>query len=385
MSVELTIVMPCLNEAETLEICILKAQAFLDRAGISGEILIGDNGSTDGSQDIARRCGARVVDVGVKGYGAAIYGAVMEARGRYCIMGDSDDSYDFCRLELFVEKLRGGTDLVMGNRFLGGIAPEAMPWQNRYIGNPILSGIGRLLFRCPVRDFHCGLRGFSREAFLQMRLRTVGMEFASEMIIKATILNMKIAEVPTTLAPDGRSRPPHLRPYRDGWRHLRFMLLFSPNWLLLYPGLMLMLAGVALGVTLVVHPIRIGSVRLSIDTLIYCASMIEMGFQSVLFALLSRSYAAQEGLIPRSRQTAWVDRIVSLERGLVLGIVLIVAGLLMLTHALTAWSNTGFGNLDVEQVTRTVVGSSLCLCLGFEVILSSLLLSTFRLSLRGTT
>ncbi|OYV37705.1 MAG: dolichol-P-glucose synthetase [Acidocella sp. 20-61-6] len=377
--------MPCLNEAETLEICILKAQAFLDRAGISGEILIGDNGSTDGSQDIARRCGARVVDVGVKGYGAAIYGAVMEARGRYCIMGDSDDSYDFCRLELFVEKLRGGTDLVMGNRFLGGIAPEAMPWQNRYIGNPILSGIGRLLFRCPVRDFHCGLRGFSREAFLQMRLRTVGMEFASEMIIKATILNMKIAEVPTTLAPDGRSRPPHLRPYRDGWRHLRFMLLFSPNWLLLYPGLMLMLAGVALGVTLVVHPIRIGSVRLSIDTLIYCASMIEMGFQSVLFALLSRSYAAQEGLIPRSRQTAWVDRIVSLERGLVLGIVLIVAGLLMLTHALTAWSNTGFGNLDVEQVTRTVVGSSLCLCLGFEVILSSLLLSTFRLSLRGTT
>jgi glycosyltransferase involved in cell wall biosynthesis len=236
MYVELSIVMPCLNEAETLETCISKARSFLERSGISGEIVIGDNGSTDGSQEIARRCGARVVNVQTRGYGAALYSATIAARGKYCVMGDSDDSYDFSNLIEFIEKLRAGADLVMGNRFLGGIAEGAMPWQNRYIGNPLLTGIGRFLFRCPSRDFHCGLRAFSRDAFLRMDLRTTGMEFASEMVIKATLMGMKIVEVPTRLSPAGRARPPHLRPYRDGWRHLRFMLLFSPNWLFLYPS-----------------------------------------------------------------------------------------------------------------------------------------------------
>ena len=241
--VELSIVMPCLNEAETLARCIGKATRFLDESGVAGEIVIGDNGSTDGSIEIAERHGARVVDVPIRGYGAAVYHAALAAKGRYVIMGDADDSYDFSALAPLVAKLRDGYDVVMGNRFLGGIRPGAMPWKNRYIGNPILSSIGRLFFRCPARDFHCGLRGFSADAFRRMDLRTTGMEFASEMVIRATLLGMRITEVPTTLDPDGRSRPPHLRPWRDGWRHLRFMLLFSPRWLFLIPGLALMLTG----------------------------------------------------------------------------------------------------------------------------------------------
>ena len=243
MTIELSIIMPCLNEAETLEVCVRKALAYLDRSGITGEVIVGDNGSTDGSQDIALRCGASVVDIPLRGYGAALYGATLAARGKYIVMGDSDDSYDFSNLDPFVAKLREGYDLVMGNRFAGGIKLGAMPWKNRYIGNPILSTIGKMLFRCPAGDFHCGLRGYSKEAFTRMDLRTTGMEFASEMVIKATLNRMKITEVPTTLSPDGRSRPPHLRPYRDGWRHLRFMLLFSPNWLFLYPGLGVMSLG----------------------------------------------------------------------------------------------------------------------------------------------
>ena len=261
MPIELSIVMPCLNEAETLETCLNKAKAFLAHSGIAGEIVVGDNGSVDGSREIARKCGARVIDVPVRGYGAALYYAIMESSGKYCIMGDSDDSYDFSKLHAFVKELRAGADLVMGNRFSGGIAPGAMPWKNRYIGNPVLSGIGQVLFNCPARDFHCGLRGFSKNAFLQMDLRTTGMEFASEMVIKATLMKMTVTEVPTTLSPDGRSRAPHLRPYRDGWRHLRFMLLFSPNWLFLYPGLILMVAGFLFGGMIFARPIYIGTAR----------------------------------------------------------------------------------------------------------------------------
>lgn len=241
---KLTILMPCLNEAETLETCIQKAHNWLSRTGTDGEVLIADNGSTDGSQAIARKNGARVVDVPIRGYGSALYYGCLDARGKYIIMGDSDDSYDFNHLDVFIQKLDAGFDLVMGNRFLGGIAPGAMPWKNRYIGNPVLSFIGRALFQCPAKDFHCGLRGVRKDAFLRMDLRTTGMEFASEMVIKANLFGMKIAEVPTTLSKDGRTRPPHLRPWRDGWRHLRFMMLFSPRWLFLIPGLILFLIGV---------------------------------------------------------------------------------------------------------------------------------------------
>jgi glycosyltransferase involved in cell wall biosynthesis len=385
MSVELTIVMPCLNEAETLETCVKKAQSFLDRSGVSGEIVIGDNGSTDGSIEIARRCGARVVNIPIRGYGAALWGAVSSANGKYCVMGDSDDSYDFSDLDAFVKELRAGADLVMGNRFLGGIEPGAMPWKNRYLGNPVLSGVGRLLFRSSAKDFHCGLRAFSRDAFRRMDLRTTGMEFASEMVIKATLMRMKLVEVPTTLSRDGRSRPPHLRPYKDGWRHLRFMLLFSPNWLFLYPGLVLMFGGCLVGAKLLTSPVYISSARLSIDTLIYSVTMIEVGFQAVLFALLSRAYAVQEGLFPAPPKRSLFDSIFKLERGIILGSILIILGLGLFFYAFRIWGGTNFGPLDVEKVTPIVIGSSLSLSLGFEVILSSFLLSMLKLNVRTTS
>src|ERR1019366_6298191 len=335
--IELSIVMPCLNEAETLELCIRKAARYLAEHDVRGEIVIGDNGSTDGSQEIALRNGARVVNVPIRGYGAAIYHATLTARGRFIIMGDSDDSYDFLALQPFLEKLRQGYALVMGNRFLGGIRPGAMPWKNRFFGNPLLTGIGRLFFHCPTRDFHCGLRGFSRDFFQRMDLRTTGMEFASEMVIKATMAGERIAEVPATLDPDGRSRPPHLRPWRDGWRHLRFMLLYSPDWLFLYPGLLMMLIGMAVGGVLLAQPIYLDSVRLGLDTLIYCGTILVAGFQAILFALLARAYAVQEGLYPKKRGYDAYSRHLTLERGLLTGTALVLSGLAAAGYAFWQW------------------------------------------------
>jgi len=335
--IELSIVMPCLNEAETLETCIRKAQAFLHEHGIHGEVIIGDNGSTDGSQEIALRCKARVVPVPIRGYGAALYFATQAAQGRYVIMGDSDDSYDFSDLTPFLEKLHGGYDLVMGNRFLGGVKPGAMPWKNRWIGNPILTGIGRLFFHCPASDFHCGLRGFSRKAFEQMNLRTTGMEYASEMVISATLSKMKIAEVPTTLSPDGRNRKPHLRPWRDGWRHLRFMLLYSPRWLFLYPGILLMCAGLVLGAALVAGPITVGRVAFDVHTLLYAAMSVLIGFQAVLFAFFTKIFAIQQGLLPEDLRLRRVLRFVRLETGLLIGLGTSLIGLAGSLSAVYSW------------------------------------------------
>ncbi|MGB8259716.1 MAG: glycosyltransferase family 2 protein [Terracidiphilus sp.] len=385
MAVELSIVMPCLNEAETLAACIGAARGFLLRSGVEGEIVIGDNGSTDGSQQIAARLGARVVAVPIRGYGAALYGAITAARGRYCILGDSDMSYDFSQLDAFLDALRGGADLVMGNRFRGGIRPSAMPWKNRYIGNPILSFIGRLLFHSQVRDFHCGLRGLSREAFLRMDLRTTGMEFASEMVIKARLLGMKTTEVPTTLSPDGRSRPPHLLPYRDGWRHLRFMLLFSPAWLFLYPGLAMMVLGAVAGTAILAQPVRVHGLQLGLDTLIYCGTLIAAGFQGVLFWFFSRVWALQERLYPQTASDNRYAKLVTLERGLAAGAALIVAGLAAAGAAVWHWKMHGFGDLDPERIGRLVIPSSLALSLGIEVVFSSFLLSTFGLRTRPFT
>src|SRR6266480_2935688 len=291
---ELTILMPCLNEAETLEGCIAKARAFLTRSGCHGEVLIADNGSTDGSQAIARAHGARVVSVAEPGYGSALMGGIRAAYGKYVIMGDSDGSYDFSRLDEFVERLRAGFKLVMGNRFRGGILPRARPPLHRYLGNPVLTGIGRLFFGSPCRDFHCGLRGFDREAMLGLDLQASGMEFASEMVVKATISKWRIAEVPTTLSPDGRSRPPHLRSWRDGWRHLRFLLLFSPRSLFLYPGLALLGAGLVIGAAVAPGPLSVGSVAFDVDTLVGASAMVVIGFQAVLFALFTKIYASAE-------------------------------------------------------------------------------------------
>lgn len=381
-SIELTIVMPCLNEAETLATCIRKAQGFLERYGVAGEIVVGDNGSTDGSQAIAERLGARVVHIPTRGYGAALYGATLTARGRYVIMGDSDDSYDFSNLMPFLEKLRAGYDLVMGNRFKGGIQPGAMPWKNRYIGNPVLTGIGRLLFRCPVGDFHCGLRGYSLEAFKKMDLRTTGMEFASEMVIKATLMGMRIAEVPTTLAPDGRSRPPHLRPWRDGWRHLRFMPLYSPRWLFLYPGLALMLLGLAVGVWLLPGPQRVAGVVFDVHTLLYAALAVLIGFQCVTFALLAKVFAVNEGLLPEDPRLTQLFKYITLEIGLILGGLLTVGGLVGSVTAVASWNEVAYGPLDAGRTLRLVIPSVLCLMLGCETILASLFLSILGLRIR---
>lgn len=379
---EFSIIMPCLNEAETLEKCIIKAQRGVRELGLKAEILIGDNGSTDGSQEIARSLGVRVVDVPERGYGAALHGATLAARGRYLIMGDSDDSYDFSDLRAFVEKLRDGHDLVMGNRFAGGIKDGAMPWKNRYIGNPVLSGIGRLFFRCPVRDFHCGIRGFSREAFDALNLRTTGMEFASEMVIKATLYGLRITEVPTTLSPDGRSRPPHLRPWRDGWRHLRFMLLYSPRWLFLIPGIAALVVGAALGARLYFGPLQVGAVVFDVSTLIYAAAAVLIGFQAVMFAVFTKMFAISEGLLPSDERFDRTLGHAQLEGGLIVGLVLLALGLVGAFTAVFDWSAAGFGQLSPRDAVRAVVPSMLAVALGFETVLASFFLSVLRLRTR---
>lgn len=379
---ELSVVMPCLNEAETLAACVREARDFIERNGLAGEVVVADNGSTDGSQEIARREGARVVDVPLRGYGAALYHGTLAARGRFVVMGDSDRSYDFSGMAPFVERLRAGADLVMGNRFRGGIQDGAMPWKNRYIGNPVLTGVGRLFFGCPAKDFHCGLRGFRKDAFLRMDLRTTGMEYASEMVIKATLLRMRVEEVPTTLRPDGRSRPPHLRPWRDGWRHLRFMLLYSPDWLFLYPGLLLLVLGLAGGTWLVPGPRRVGAVTFDVHALLYAALAVILGFQSISFAAFARTFAAAEGLLPGDGWHRRVARIVTLEVGAIAGLLLFALGLGGSIYEVLSWGEKGFGNLEVTKTLRGVIPSVLAMVLGLQLVMSSFFLSVLGLGVR---
>jgi hypothetical protein len=373
--VELTVVMPCLNEAETVATCVRKAIGFLDRSGISGEVVVADNGSTDGSQQLAEQAGARVVPIGDKGYGNALMGGILAANGRYVIMGDADDSYDFTSLMPFVEQLRLGSDLVMGNRFAGGIAPGAMPALHKYLGNPVLSFIGRLFFRSTIGDFHCGLRGFNRESVLALNLQATGMEFASEMVVKATLAGQRVTEVPTTLAKDGRSRPPHLRSWRDGWRHLRFLLLFSPRWLFFLPGLVLLAAGVAIGAIVVPHPFTVGAVTFDVDTLVAASAMVVIGFQSVLFWLFTQVYAGSEGFLPEEPKVQRVLEKLSLERGLLLGAAIGVAGLAGLIVSLVNWQGQRFGQLDYEHSLRLMIPSVTALIVSCQVILGTFFLS----------
>jgi glycosyltransferase involved in cell wall biosynthesis len=382
-SPEVSVVMPCLNEAETLAVCIQKARACLSDNGVSGEIIIADNGSTDGSQSIAEAEGARVVPVEARGYGSALMGGIAASRGRFVIMADADDSYDFSALMPFIEKLRDGSDFVIGNRFKGGIALGAMPPLHRYLGNPVLSGLGRLFFRSPAGDFHCGLRCFSRDAFERMNLQTTGMEFASEMVVKATLLGLRIAEVPTTLSPDGRSRPPHLRSWRDGWRHLRFMLLFSPRWLFLYPGLLLMFAGLGVGSWLLPEARQLGQATLNVHTLVYAALSVLLGFQAVLFALFTRTFAITQGLMPPSRLLNRLYRFVTLEIGLVVGGLLVLGGLGGSLAATLGWQKIDFGELEPSVVLRQVIPSIVALALGFQVVLGSFFLSVLGLKRKG--
>ena len=379
---ELTVVLPCLNEAETLAVCIRKAKASIEGLGIDGEVVIADNGSTDGSQDIARAEGARVVDVPIRGYGAALTAGIADAKGEFVIMGDADDSYDLSNLGPFVEALRGGADLVMGNRFAGGIEPGAMPALHRYLGNPILTAVGRVLFRSPVKDFHCGLRGFRRDAILELDLRTTGMEFASEMVVKATLNKLNIVEVPTTLSPDGRSRAPHLRTWRDGWRHLRFLLLYSPRWLFLYPGMILFLVGLVMGGVLLTGPIQIGEHALDVSALIYSMAAVLIGFQAILFAAFSRAFVANEGLMPPSTRMQKAFKVLNLERGLIIGLLMLVLGIGLAICGFIHWGSSDFGALNTRDAVRLAVPAATLSVLGFETIMGSFFLSVLGLSRR---
>jgi glycosyltransferase involved in cell wall biosynthesis len=381
-ALELTILMPCLNEAETIEVCVKKAAEFIRSRGIRGEVLIADNGSTDGSQAIAQQHGARVVPIDMRGYGAALLGGIQAARGAYVIMGDADDSYDFTALDPFVEKLRQGYELVMGNRFQGGIMPNAMPPLHRYLGNPVLTWIGRTLFRSPSGDFHCGLRGFRRDSIMSLGLTSPGMEFASEMVVKATLRQLRITEVPTTLSKDGRSRPPHLRSWRDGWRHLRFLLLFSPVWLFFYPGLIMLLLGLAGMVWLLPGQRAAGAINLDVNTLVFAAAAIVCGFQAIVFFMFAKTYAIRFGLLPDDPFVERLRNALRLEVGLITGLLCSLAGLALAAYAVGAWGTRSFGHLDPEESLRVVIPSATLLILGLQIMFSSCLLSILQLETR---
>jgi len=380
--IEISVVMPCLNEAETLGTCIQKAQRALRESGIAGEVIIADNGSHDGSVEIAQRLGARVVRVQAKGYGNALMGGIASALGKYILMGDADDSYDFAHIPRFVDSLRAGADLVMGNRFRGGILKNAMPPLHRYFGNPALSWLGRMFFRSRVGDFYCGIRAFRKEVYEKMGLRTTGMEFATEMVVKATLFGMSIAEVPTTLSPDGRSRPPHLRTWRDGWRTLRFFLLYSPRWLFLYPGLGLMLLGGSLGIWLLPGTRTVGPVSFDVHTMLYGAAFVLLGFQSVAFAVFTKLFAISEGLLPPDPLLDQLFRYITLEVGLLVGALLMAGGLGTSIYAVGFWSAHHFGSLDYPQTMRLVIPASLFLALGAQTVFASFFLSVLGLRRR---
>ena len=380
--VEVSVVMPCLNEAETLENCILRAQTTLQVAKVLGEVIVADNGSTDGSPEIAERLGARVVHVEAKGYGNALMGGIAAASGKYIIMGDADQSYDFGHIPRFLEQLRAGADLAMGNRFAGGIQPDAMPPLHKYFGNPLLTRIGRLFFGGSCGDFYCGLRGFNKKSYQSMDLRTTGMEFATEMVVKASLLRMKIAEVPTTLSPDGRSRPPHLRTWRDGWRTVRFFLLYSPRWLFLYPGLALMLIGLVAGLWLLPEPRNMGNVTFDVHTLLYAAIAILLGFQSIAFAIFTKLFAISEGLHPPDPLLDRLFRYIDLELGLLVGTILTITGFAISIYAVRVWEAHQFGPLDMSRTLRIVIPAALSMTLGVQTIFSSFFLSVLGMRRR---
>jgi glycosyltransferase involved in cell wall biosynthesis len=374
-TMELTILMPCLNEALTVETCIRKARAYLERRDITGEILVADNGSTDGSQSLALAAGARVVEVPNKGYGAALMGGIQAANGRYVIMADADDSYDFTDLDGFVDRLRRGFKLVIGNRFQGNIKPGAMPLLNRYLGNPALSLIGRTLFGASVGDFHCGLRGFERQAILRLNLRAPGMEFASEMVVKASLASLEIAEVPTTLSPDGRQRAPHLRPWRDGWRHLRFMLLRSPQWLFLYPGLSMAGLGLVGSTMLTRGPVRVlGIFALDINSLLYCSIAGIVGVQITFFGLFAMAVARKMHLRIAHGFPEMLLRAASSGAAIAAGACLVLGGIGGGIYAVLQWGHSSFGALVPSEMMRITIPSVTTLAIGTQILFGGFML-----------
>ena len=377
---EVTILMPCLNEAETLGKCIEKAYSWMTKNAVDCEILIADNGSTDGSQNIATALGARVINVTVKGYGAALTHGILHSKGKYVIMADSDDSYDFSDLNLFINRLKADYDLVMGNRFKGKIATGAMPFLHRYLGNPVLSFLGRIFFKLDIGDFHCGLRGFKQDIVSKLQLQTTGMEFATEMVVKAALFNLRIAEVPTTLSPDGRTRPPHLRTWRDGWRHLRFLLMYSPRWLFKIPGLLLMFVGIILMVLTVFKPFEIiKGIYFDTNTLIFSSVFIILGYTCITLGVFTRTFATEEGFLPKTNFDNRLDKSFSLEMGLGVGILFLLIGFLGAVFTLYLWDQSNFGRLDYQKTLRIVVPSATLILLGFQTLFSSFFLSILKI------
>jgi glycosyltransferase involved in cell wall biosynthesis len=382
--VELTILMPCLNEAETVATCVRKARGFLERMGIDGEVLVADNGSTDGSPELALKAGARVVPVARRGYGSALMGGINAASGRFVIMADADDSYDFSQLDAFVDGLRAGNTMVIGHRFRGGIRRGAMPFLHRYLGNPALSFAGRLLFSSRIGDFHCGLRGVERAAVLQLGLHAPGMEFASEMIVKATLAGWRIAEVPTVLSPDGRSRAPHLRSWRDGWRHLRFLLMMSPRWLMLYPGAFLIGIGIAAEIAILHGPIVVGGVGFDIHTMLYAAGVTILGVQLVLFSLLARTVGVLKNVLPMSPPLAHFLRVFTVERGILTGLSLGLVGLGLAVYSLENWAHARLAALDPATMMRIAIPSVTLMLAGAEIVFASFLLGFIDVRANGS-
>ena len=379
---ELSVILPCLNERETVGTCVRKARASLDAAALRGEVIVADNGSTDGSVEIALAEGARVVHVAEKGYGNALKAGIQEAQGEYVLMADADDSYEFGHMPRFLNELRRGADLVMGNRFSGGIQPDAMPFLHRYLGNPVLTAIGRLFFGSSCKDFHCGMRAFRKDSFEKMDIRSTGMEFASEMVVKASLMRMAVREVPTTLAPDGRSRAPHLRTWRDGWRHLRFLLMYSPRWAFLYPGILLMILGFAGCAWLLPGPKVIFGVGFDVHTLLYAFMAILIGFQLVSFAMFTKVFAISEGLLPEDPRLNVFFRWITLETGLLIGVCLMAVGLGASIWAVSHWARDSFGALDPVRMLRVVMPAVFALTLGAEVTFTSFFLSILGLRRR---
>lgn len=371
---ELTILLPCLNEAETIEICVEKALSYLAQGGVQGEVLVADNGSTDGSQQLATAKGARVIPVQERGYGAALRQGISAARGRYIVMGDADDSYDLSRLEGFLAGLRRGDDIVMGNRFLGGIAPGAMPSLHRYLGNPVLSFIGRLFFRAKIGDFHCGLRAFNRDRIRALNLHTTGMEFASEMLVSAALRSYRLSEVPTTLKKDGRSRPPHLRTWHDGWRHLSFLLMFSPRWLFIYPGIALTAFGVATIALLFPGPVEITeTIHLDVHTFLVAAIAIIIGVQSLTFGLIAHRFGTKYALLPAPKESSQFLNLLTFERGLILAALLVVSGTLGFVWSIAKWVSVDFGPLEFPVVLRVLIVSLTGIAVGVQLAFASFL------------
>jgi glycosyltransferase involved in cell wall biosynthesis len=384
-SVEVSIVMPCLNEAETVGACVTKARAALAANGVCGEVLVADNGSTDGSREIAAAAGARVVPVVDRGYGSALMGGIAAARGRFVLMGDADDSYDFGELPRFLAPLRAGAELVQGCRLKAGggtVLPGAMPVLHRWWGNPMFSWMARTWFRAPINDVHCGLRAFTKDLYQRLGLRCTGMEFASEMVIKASLARARIAEVPITLSPDGRrSRRRHLRTFRDGWRHLSFYLIYSPRWLFLAPGLALVLLAL-LGYIVAMPGMRIGGVQFDVSTLLFASLGFICGYQSIVFAVLTKVFAIVEGLLPPDPRIDVVARVLVLERGLAAGAILGLAGTGLLGVAVEHWRVRHFGALDYEVSLRWVIPGVTLTVLGLQTVFASFYLRILQLARR---